>query len=47
MTALEKAIKNADIHRRKYLGFGRVIGDMAPPTGWRYHPHACVARMAA
>jgi len=29
--------------RKKYLGSGPVVGDMAPPTGMRYAPHARVA----
>ncbi len=28
----------------KYQGYGPVVGLMARPTGWRYHPHARVAR---
>jgi putative transposase len=27
--------------RKKYLGYGPVVGDMAPPTGVRFHPHLC------
>jgi putative transposase len=30
--------------RRKYLDLGPVVGDMAPPIGIRYLPHAGVAR---
>jgi putative transposase len=30
--------------RKKYLDCGPVVGDMAPPTGMRYQPHARVAR---
>jgi putative transposase len=30
--------------RRKYLGLGPVVGDMAPPTGMRFGPHTRVAR---
>ena len=30
--------------RRKYLDLGPVVGDMAPPTGIRFRPHARVAR---
>ncbi len=26
--------------RRKYLGLGPVVGDMAPPTGMRFQPHS-------
>jgi len=26
--------------RRKYLGLGPVVGDMAPPTGMRFRPHS-------
>jgi len=29
--------------RKKYLGSGPVVGDMAPPTGMRYAPDARVA----
>jgi len=31
--------------RRKYLGSGPVVGVMASPTGVRWRPHACVARL--
>jgi putative transposase len=30
--------------RRKYLGLGPVVGDMAPPVGMRFDPHSHVAR---
>ena len=30
--------------RRKYLDLGPVVGDMAPPTGIRFRPHARVVR---
>lgn len=29
--------------RKRYLGFGPVVGEMAPPIGIRYNPHLCVA----
>ncbi|MGQ9630971.1 MAG: RNA-guided endonuclease InsQ/TnpB family protein [bacterium] len=30
--------------RNRYLGYGSVVGAMAPPTGIRFHPHLSVAR---
>ncbi len=30
--------------RRKYLGCGPVVGDMAPPIGMRFNPRVGVAR---
>jgi hypothetical protein len=30
--------------RRKYLGYGPVVGVMAPPTGMRFRSHSRVAR---